>query len=63
MTNGQHTEWLAASLQSAPIISDSLRRANAIACFKELYAIGVIDKEHYKTALMDIMRLERFEIK
>jgi len=65
MTNGEHSKWLGNALQAIPslnTIGDSLRRANAIACYKELHSIGEIDDASYKKILIEIMKLERFEI-
>lgn len=46
-----------------PVISDSLRRANALAILKELYAIGEIDQKNYTDALLEIAKTEGFKFK
>lgn len=44
-------------------ISDSLRRANALAIAKELFAIGAIDDWAYTKALLELADLEGYDFK
>lgn len=61
LTNGEHdTLWKAAFQSHIPTIADSLRRANALTCAKELYELEIYTKSEYAYILNDIMKLSNF---
>jgi len=62
MTNKQHDDLWIAGAEALPAIHQNLRRANAIACFKELYTIGALSGDDYKKALLQMLNLIGYEL-
>lgn len=62
LTNGEHDSlWRDAFRTYIPRISNSLRRANAIECFRELHKLGMYSDEVYAEGLSEILTNELFE--
>ena len=67
MTNKEHDDLWKNAFYSIPYlrylktISDSLRRANAIAITKELHELGIYSDETYAEGLSEILDSENFE--
>ena len=62
VTTGEHNDLMHNAYYAVEVISDSLRRANALAALKEIYAVGKITDDVYTNELLTIMRSEGFEI-
>ncbi len=63
LTNGEHDQLWRDAFSKVPAIAESLRRANGIACVKELYKIGELTDEGYAACLIAILHKEGFEFK
>lgn len=70
LTNGLHDElWingartLIAIGQTLETANDIANRANAIACLKEIYAIGQISKDNYEKTLVELIKQSGYNLK
>jgi hypothetical protein len=63
LTNGLHDELWINGARALPAIKKSIDNANAIACAKELYAMGSLSKDGYEKLLVELLLKSGYELK